>query len=151
MSKLKDIQSKVETSIEQGINKIEEYYSSLSDKTFDYVGSIEEKAKSITTDDVRVKHNEKVASAFENVRELNKSASDFVNKLIAKLQKDVDDVVEDVKEAVEDAADEAKEVVEEVAEDVKEALATEESEDNEAKKPAAKKTTTRRTRKKAEA
>ncbi|GLQ31935.1 hypothetical protein [Litoribrevibacter albus] len=148
MSKLKDIQTKVESSIEQGINKIEEYYSNVSGKTFDVVETFEEKAKSITTDDVRVKHNEKVASAFENVRELNKSASEFVNKLLAKLQKDVDDVVEEVKEAVEEAAEEAKETVAEIAEEVKEAVATEEAE--EAKKPAAKKTT-RRTRKKEEA
>lgn len=147
MTKLKDIQTKVETSIEQSINKIEEYYSSISGKTFDYVGSIEEKAKSITTDDVRVKHNEKVATAFENVRDLNKSASEFINKLLAKLQKDVDDVVEEVKEAVEEAAEDVKEI----ADEVKEAVASEEKEEAEVKKPAAKKPATRRTRKKAEA
>jgi len=146
MSKLKDIQNKFEGSIESGINKVEEYYSSFSGKTFDYVESVEEKAKAITTEDVRNKHNEKVASAFENVRELNKSASEFINKLLAKLQKDVEEVVEEVKEAVEEAADEAKEIVAEVAEEVKEAVSEEATEE----KPAAKKTT-RKSRKKAEA
>jgi ABC-type transporter Mla subunit MlaD len=150
MSKLKDIQSKVETSIEQGINKVEEYYSSVSGKTFDYVESIEEKAKTLTTDDVRVKHNEKVASAFDNVRELNKSASQFIDKLLSKLQKDVEEVVEDVKEAVEEAAEDTKEAVAEIVGEEKEAVAEEAPAEAEAEKPAAKKTT-RRTRKKAEA
>jgi len=146
MSKLKDIQTKFEGSIESGINKVEEYYSSVSGKTFDYVESVEEKAKAITTEDVRNKHNEKVASAFDNVRELNKSASEFINKLLAKLQKDVEEVVDEVKEVVEEVAEEAKEVVAEVAEEVKEAV----SEQPAAEKPAPKKTA-RKSRKKAEA
>ena len=147
MGKLKEFQAKFEGTIEGSINKVEEYYSSVSGKTFDYVESIEEKAKTITTDDVRTKHNETVASAFENVRELNKSAADFINKLLSKLQKDVEEVVEEVKEAVEEAAEEAKETVAEVSEEIKEAVAMEEVEEA----PKAAKKTTRKPRKKAEA
>lgn len=118
MSKMKDIQKKIEGSIESGINSLESLYASLSKKTFDYAETVEEKAKSITTQDVRDKHDNTVASAFENVRSLNVSANEFVSSLIAKLEKDVEEVVEDVKEAVEQAA----EAIEEAAEEVKEAV-----------------------------
>lgn len=128
MSKLKTIQEKVEGSIESGINTFEQYYGSVAGKTFDVVESIEEKAKSITAKDIREKHNEKATNAFDGVRSLNTSASEFINKLLAKLEKDVENVVEEVneaveevKEAVEDVTDEVKEAVEEVKEAVAEA------------------------------
>jgi uncharacterized protein YoxC len=150
MSKLKDFQVKVEDSIESSINKVEEYYAGVAGKTFDYVATVEEKAKALSTDDVRSKHNEKVATAFDSVRELNKSASEFVSKLIAKLQKDVEEVVEDVKEAVEEVAEDAKDAVAEVAEEIKEAVSEKPAEEPaEEVKPAAKKS--RKSRKKAEA
>ncbi|GAA3919400.1 hypothetical protein [Litoribacillus peritrichatus] len=141
MSKLKSIQAKVEGSIESGINTVEQYYSSVAGKTFDYVETIEEKAKTITAKDIREKHNEKAVSAFQNVRSLNASASEFVSKLLSKIEKDVEDVVEEVKDAVEDVAEEAKEALETVKEAVSETEAPEAKEA--AKKP-------RRSRKKTE-
>ena len=119
MSKIKDIQNKIEGTVENSIDTIEQYYGSLAGKTFDYVDNFELKVKAFTAQDIRVKHNDKIVSVFENVRALNASANDFIKSLLSKLEKDVEEIVEDVKEAVEEIAEEVKDVVENVSEAVK--------------------------------
>jgi gas vesicle protein len=93
MGKLKSFQAQIQEAIEKGISAVEGQHKNLAEKSFGYVEKLESEVKTYSIKKVHEKHDEAVNSVYETVRNLNKRVNDFATDILAKVEKDVEEVV----------------------------------------------------------
>ncbi|PXX88956.1 hypothetical protein DIT71_16600 [Marinobacter vulgaris] len=128
MGKLKSYQEQLQDMVEKGINAAEEQQKKLASKPFEYAEKLESGAREYSVKDLRTRYYGYSESLFDQLRNLNSRVGSFAADLVAKLEKEAAEGAD----TVADAADE----VTSVAQSTKATA--------QAKKPAARKTTARK-------
>lgn len=128
MGKLKSYQEQLQDIVEKGINAAEEQQKKLSSKPFEYAEKLESEAREYSVKTLRTRYYGYSESLFDQLRNLNSRVGSFAADLVAKLEKEAAEGAD----TVADAADE----VTSVAQSTKATA--------QAKKPAARKTTARK-------
>ncbi|RBP26062.1 hypothetical protein DET50_11929 [Marinobacter pelagius] len=128
MGKLKSYQEQIQEIVEKGINAAEEQQKKITAKPFEYAEKLESEAREYSVKNLRKRYDGYSESLFEQLRSLNSRFGNFAAELVAKLEKEAAESAEAVSEAAEDVSDAAQEAKKSV----------------EPKKPAARKTTARK-------
>ncbi|WP_297798067.1 hypothetical protein [uncultured Marinobacter sp.] len=128
MGKLKSYQEQLQDIVEKGINAAEEQQKKLASKPFDYAEKLESEVREYSVKTLRTRYDGYSESLFEQLRSLNSRFNGFAAELVAKLEKEAAEGA--------DAVSEAAEEVSEAAETAKKSVET--------KKPAARKTTAKK-------
>lgn len=128
MGKLKSYQEQLQDMVEKGINAAEEQQKKLASKPFEYAEKLESGAREYSVKDLRTRYYGYSESLFDQLRNLNSRVGSFAADLVSKLEKEAAEGAD----TVADAADE----VTSVAQSTKATA--------QAKKPAARKTTARK-------
>ena len=128
MGKLKTYQEQLQEIVENGINAAEEQQKKLASKPFEYAEKLENGVREYSVTTLRTRYYGYSESLFEQLRALNTRFGSFAADLVAKLEKEA----AEGSDAVADAADE----VTSVAQSTKATA--------QAKKPAARKTSARK-------
>ncbi|MCG7200851.1 hypothetical protein MD273_14035 [Marinobacter pelagius] len=128
MGKLKSYQEQLQEIVEKGINAAEEQQKKIAAKPFEYAEKLESEAREYSVKTLRKRYDGYSESLFEQLRSLNSRFGNFAAELVAKLEKEAAEGADTVSEAAEEVA--------EVAQEAKKSV--------EPKKPAARKTTARK-------
>ncbi|MBD3639447.1 MAG: hypothetical protein HUJ18_00495 [Marinobacter sp.] len=128
MGKLKSYQEQIQEIVEKGINAAEEQQKKIAAKPFEYAEKLESEAREYSVKNLRKRYDGYSESLFEQLRSLNSRFGNFAAELVAKLEKEAAEGADTVSEAAEEVAEAAQEAKKSV----------------EPKKPAARKTTARK-------
>ncbi len=128
MGKLKSYQEQIQEIVEKGINAAEEQQKKIAAKPFEYAEKLESEAREYSVKNLRKRYDGYSESLFEQLRSLNSRFGNFAAELVAKLEKEAAEGADTVSEAAEEVAETAQEAKKSV----------------EPKKPAARKTTARK-------
>lgn len=129
MGKLKSYQEQIQDIVEKGITAAEEQQKKLSAKPFEYAEKLEAEAREYSVKNLRKRYDGYSDSLFGQLRSLNERLGSFAADLVAKLEKEVADSADEVSGAADEVSAAAKSAKQDVA----------------PKKPAARKTTAKKT------
>lgn len=112
MATIRSYQEQVQEIVEKAINKAEEQYKALAEKSFGYA------EKLVKLEKVKTKHDDFATKAYEAARDVNKKIGDYTVELISKFEKGEDSVKSTVKKTTATAKKKVAEKVEKVKEEV---------------------------------
>jgi hypothetical protein len=144
MGKLKTYQQQLQGIVDKGINAAEEQQKKLSAKPFNFAEKLEDDLRAYSVKTLRQRYYGYSDELFDQLRSLNSRFSNFAGDLVAKIEREAAESADAISEAAEDAASEVSETAEDVASEVSGA-AKDAKKSVEPNKPAARKTTARKT------
>ncbi len=110
MATIRSYQEQVQDIVEKAINKAEEQYKAIADKSFGYA------EKLVKLEKVKTKHDDFATKAYETAREVNKKIGGYTSELIGKFEKEEPTVKATVKKTAAAAKKKVAEKVEEITE-----------------------------------
>lgn len=108
MATIRSYQEQVQEIVEKAINKAEEQYKNLAEKSFGYA------EKLVKLEKVKTKHDDFATKAYDAAREVNKKIGGYTSELISKFEKEENTVKATVKKTAAAAKKKVAEKVEEV-------------------------------------